>query len=85
MRPCLILVALTGCAADVTPDVFLGRIGQGCEGLVDKFPGGLQEILESGGQKLKKMGVTVKQVRAVSSNCFGVSLLAPDCLGLLNV
>ncbi|GAQ82771.1 hypothetical protein KFL_001240030 [Klebsormidium nitens] len=51
--------------ADVTPDLFLTRIGKGCEGLVDKFPGGLQEILGSGGQKLKKMGVAVKQRKLI--------------------
>lgn len=48
--------------ADVTPDIFLKRIGKGCEGLTDKFPGGLEEILGSGRWKLKKMGVPVKQV-----------------------
>jgi hypothetical protein len=50
--------------ADVTPDLFLKRVGGGCESLAEKFPGDLHEILESNGQKLKKMGVSVKQVRS---------------------
>lgn len=35
--------------------------------MAEKFPGGLHEILESNGQKLKKMGVSVKQVRRFKS------------------